>query len=47
MATIYFILSKVPKSVVAGYEERIPSVLVMMQKFLMNHNGREQVKNIV
>jgi hypothetical protein len=36
-------LSQVPKSVVEGYVERIPSVLLMMERFLKKHNGRDQV----
>mmetsp|Transcript_19711 Transcript_19711/g.23453 ORF Transcript_19711/g.23453 Transcript_19711/m.23453 type:complete len:429 (-) Transcript_19711:297-1583(-) len=36
-------LSQVPKSVVEGYVERIPSVLLMMERFLKAHNGRDQV----
>jgi hypothetical protein len=29
--------------VVPGYTERIPSVLLMMERFLKAHNGRDQV----
>lgn len=34
---------KMPKSEVEGYDERIPSVLVMMKRYLMEHNARDQV----
>ena len=33
----------VPKSTVEGYPERIPSVLVMMKRHLVQNNGRDQV----
>jgi hypothetical protein len=36
-------LSQVPKSRVPGYDERIPSVLLMMQRLLVAKNGRDQV----
>jgi hypothetical protein len=34
---------QVPKSVLPGYQERIPSVLLMMQRYLVAHQGRDQV----
>lgn len=32
---------------VEGYDERIPSILLMMQRFLVENKGRDQVRDFV
>ena len=40
-------LSQVPRSLVEGYDERIPSILLMMERFLKANNGRDQASSLL